>query len=108
MKELLNVPLIKNIGITVVEDLDDYLELMVGYHEIDIELIIGSNTITVKVFKDDEVRNLFTTKHSFGSVSKFVNTVLNKEYKGYETFYVYSVFSEFTEEELNKFLKYFE
>lgn len=106
MKQLLSNPLIKNIGYMRIKDRGNYLFLMVGYHDIDIELTIGSDLYTLKIFKYDELQSIITTKHSFESISNFVDTVLNKEYKGYETFYIYSVLSNFTKKEIYKFIEY--
>lgn len=107
MKELLGDLLVKNISLMTVKDHGSYLVLMNGFHKFDIEIIIGPNTSTFKVYKWNQIQKIDTVRHSFKSVSNFVNAVLNKEYQGYKAFYIYSIFSTFTKEEIDEFLKYF-
>lgn len=55
MKELLGDLLVKNISLMTVKDHGSYLVLINGFHKFDIEIIIGPNTHTFKVYKYGKV-----------------------------------------------------
>lgn len=100
--------LIKNIGRLAIKDDGNYIVMMIGYETIDIELTIGPEFNKFDFIRFDRLVKSVTFENPFKSIRKFVDIVLSGEYEGYADFEIYSLFSNFTKDEIYKFVKYCE